>query len=591
MKLSKAEVRQRKREKAERKRKMAIAEKQREWTLESDPTEFYSVEGEHNLQIKNFMGMFFLEESEYLHVTCGDGEEEYVDINVGDIIQDDAKGRFRFKIMKKMFKNTHLWGAFGLDSQFSFKEGSTSNIATGFLSDSTNTFFMKKLVLKDLKFSPHIVSIYLAAIHRLPVRLTWVDTCALLEICDFCASTAVWYDYVKPALLRLTHQNFTRIMDMLFLYQTYRTREVDDDKIPINSRNIYDRTFYHILQSSNFKSIFKLNNQDYQGTLEQHYRLVPRKDHLAAACANSSKCFYYRTNWDVRILMVRMWTENRNARSDQDIQSDYMEVFSKFNAPAALNQLLSPSIMRQVLTKGMLVQPNEKYWAFDIKSFPRRIKEYNIKPYGSELIEDDGKKVSEKDIKGYFSYEEYRPESGTDPESGEWGDTENAEDTKKSRERATHERKVKRRLGDKRNELKQAIEDHKNGVGGRNVPLNDSGGSNYAWGLRIKTESRPLDTVRRPLVGKLLKVNRKDKYVVVQWITPGCELLSDVDYAGPGILYNRNDNFDSRIDWGPNSNKIVKYLIKKDAFHIELAEDIFPYVDIYKTYFKDLNAS
>ena len=71
--------------------------------------------------------------------------------------------------------------------------------------------------------------------------------------------------------------------------------------------------------------------------------------------------------------------------------------------------------------------------------------------------------MSEKDIKGYFSYEEYRPESGTDPESGEGGETENAEDTKKSRERATHERKVKRRLGDKRNELKQAIEDHKNG--------------------------------------------------------------------------------------------------------------------------------
>lgn len=46
-------------------------------------------------------------------------------------------------------------------------------------------------------------------------------------------------------------------MDMLFLYQTYRTREVDDDKIPINSRNIYDRTFYHILQSSNFKEWLK----------------------------------------------------------------------------------------------------------------------------------------------------------------------------------------------------------------------------------------------------------------------------------------------------------------------------------------------
>ena len=60
---------------------------------------------------------------------------------------------------------------------------------------------------------------------------------------------------------------------------------------------------------------------------------------LAAACANSSKCFYYRTNWDARILMVRMWTENRGGRSDQDIQSDYMEVFSKFNAPAALNQV------------------------------------------------------------------------------------------------------------------------------------------------------------------------------------------------------------------------------------------------------------
>lgn len=90
--------------------------------------------------------------------------------------------------------------------------------------------------------------------------------------------------------------------------------------------------------------------------------------------------------------------------------------------------------------------------------------EYNIKPYGSDLWqEDEGKKVSEKDIKGYFSYEDYRAESGTDPESGEWGDAENAEDTKKSRERAIHERKVKRRLGDKRNELKQAIEDHKNG--------------------------------------------------------------------------------------------------------------------------------
>jgi hypothetical protein len=58
--------------------------------------------------------------------------------------------------------------------------------------------------------------------------------------------------------------------------------------------------------------------------------------------------------------------------------------------------------------------------------------------------------------------------------------------------------------------------------------------------------------MQRPLVGKLLKVgllfelaniirinkiNRRDKYAVVQWITPGCELLSDVDYAGPGILY------------------------------------------------------
>ena len=132
---------------------MAIADKQREWKLESDRTEFYAVEGEHNLQIKNFMDMFFLEgkvenfklvnccsknffdrekESEYLYVTCGDGEEEYVDISVGDIIQDDARGRFRFKIMKKMFEKTHLWGAFGLDSQYSFKEGSTSNIATVF---------------------------------------------------------------------------------------------------------------------------------------------------------------------------------------------------------------------------------------------------------------------------------------------------------------------------------------------------------------------------------------------------------------------------------------------------------------------------
>lgn len=30
-------------------------------------------------------------------------------------------------------------------------------------------------------------------------------------------------------------------------------------------------------------------------------------------------------------------------------------------------KLLSPSIMRQVLSKGMLVQPNEHFWAFDIK--------------------------------------------------------------------------------------------------------------------------------------------------------------------------------------------------------------------------------
>jgi len=30
-------------------------------------------------------------------------------------------------------------------------------------------------------------------------------------------------------------------------------------------------------------------------------------------------------------------------------------------------KLLSPSIMRQVLSKGMLVQPNEQFWAFDIK--------------------------------------------------------------------------------------------------------------------------------------------------------------------------------------------------------------------------------
>lgn len=68
----------------------------------------------------------------------------------------------------------------------------------------------------------------------------------------------------------------------------------------------------------------------------------------------------------------------------------------------------------------------------------------------------------------------------------------------------------------------------------------------------VSIENPRSDAMQRPLVGKLLKVgllfelaniirinkiNRRDKYAVVQWITPGCELLSDVDYAGPGILY------------------------------------------------------
>jgi len=106
------------------------------------------------------------------------------------------------------------------------------------------------------------------------------------------------------------------------------------------------------------------------------------------------------------------------------------------------------------------------------------------------------------------------------------------------------------------------------------VPLNSTGSSNY-------------DAMQRPLVGKLLKINRRDKYAVVQWITPGCELLSDVDYAGPGILYE----FDKRMEIEPNSNKVVKYWLKKEAFHIELAEDIYPYVNVYERYFQNLTTA
>ncbi|CBY21843.1 unnamed protein product [Oikopleura dioica] len=94
--------------------------------------------------------------------------------------------------------------------------------------------------------------------------------------------------------------------------------------------------------------------------------------------------------------------------------------------------------------------------------------------------------------------------------------------------------------------------------------------------------------MQRPLVGKLLKINRRDKYAVVQWITPGCELLSDVDYAGPGILYENHAQFDKRMEIEPNSNKVVKYWLKKEAFHIELAEDIYPYVNVYERYFQNL---
>lgn len=221
--------------KAENRRKAEIAEKQQSWTMKSDPEEVFIIDGFHDVQNRNFMEMYFLDESEYLYVTCGDGEGEYIDVSVGDLIADDARGKYKFKIMKKMFEKTHLWVAFGLDKDFSFKEGNTSNI--------------------DFKFSPHIVSIFLAALHRLPVALTWLDTCALLEICDYSASTATYYDYVKPALLRLAHQNFTRIMDIFFLYQHYRTRGIIDEEETLNSRNIYDRTFYLLLQSSNFKTL------------------------------------------------------------------------------------------------------------------------------------------------------------------------------------------------------------------------------------------------------------------------------------------------------------------------------------------------
>jgi len=42
-------------------------------------------------------------------------------------------------------------------------------------------------------------------------------------------------------------------------------------------------------------------------------------------------------------------------------------------------KLLSPSIMRQVLSKGMLVQPNEQFWAFDIKRKSWLVRIFSIK--------------------------------------------------------------------------------------------------------------------------------------------------------------------------------------------------------------------
>jgi len=35
----------------------------------------------------------------------------------------------------------------------------------------------------------------------------------------------------------------------------------------------------------------------------------------------------------------------------------------------------------------------------------------------------------------------------------------------------------------------------------------------------------------------------------------------------------------------------MQYWLKKEAFHIELAEDIYPYVNVYERYFQNLTTA
>ena len=100
--------------------------------------------------------------------------------------------------------------------------------------------------------------------------------------------------------------------------------------------------FWHSL-TRQFSTKQVKKNVDDLASFRDNYLNIPKeekfKNDLHEISKNSKDCFYYKTNYDARLLWLRNPIENRGDFTDQSIRDDFMKVLASVDVAEVLNSV------------------------------------------------------------------------------------------------------------------------------------------------------------------------------------------------------------------------------------------------------------